>query len=166
MKNLVRVIVLMPVVFWCSISASLAQDAVPTEILTRTCFIKVGNEAGTAFTIDEKGKLYLVTARHVVGGVPESNAIIQIHQADMWKDYHTVKTLYPSSTDVDIAVFETNETATQHFEVEPMGDGDAITMGQQVWFIGYPFGMGSPVGEKSALFSPGTVLPFMKRGTM
>ncbi len=167
MKNRFRIIVL-AAVFWCPTSASFAQDAVPTEILTRTLFIKIGNEAGTAFTIDHKGKLYLVTARHIVVGVPESNAIIQVHQAGIWKDYHTVKTLYPSSRDVDIAVFDTNETAPQQFGVEPMGKADGIAMGQQVWFIGYPFGLGSPVGEKSesGLLPPGTVLPFMKRGTM
>lgn len=164
MKNLFRATVLMAVVFWCSVCASFAQDAVPTEILTRCLFIKIGNEAGTAFQIDYKGKLYLVTARHVVSGVPERDATIQIYQAGVWKDYHTVRTIYPSSADVDIVVFETNEAAAQQFGVKPMAKDDQIAMGQQLWFIGYPFGLGSPVGKNSTLLPAGTYLPFMKKG--
>jgi hypothetical protein len=38
--------------------AASAQDAVPTEILTRTWFVKVGNETGTAFLFNHQGKVY------------------------------------------------------------------------------------------------------------
>lgn len=157
-----RVSVLVAAFWLCLGSAVLAQDAVPDEILSRTIFIRVGSEAGTAFTIDYHDKLYLVTARHVVAGVPESRATIQVRRADKWEDYHTVKTLYPSSSDVDIAVFETNEKVSKPFTITPaVGKGEGATMGQQLWFIGYPFGMGSLVNGKK-----GTVLPFIKRGSM
>ena len=92
--------VLVAAICWCAtLAAAFAQEAVPVEILNRTIFIKVGNEAGSAFTIDYLGKLYLITARHVVSGVPESNAIIQVRRADKWEDYHTLRTLYPASND-------------------------------------------------------------------
>lgn len=157
-----RIAVLTTAVWLCFVSAAVAQDAVPTEIMTRTIFIKIGNETGTAFTIDSQGKLYLVTARHLVSGLPETNAIIQVRRAAKWEDLHTVKTLLPSSKDVDIAVFETDEKVSRPFEVTPMGKADAVTMGQQVWFLGYPFGgMGSPLSDDAR-----TVIPFMKRGTM
>jgi hypothetical protein len=48
----------------------LAQDAVPVEILERTRLIRSGDTIGTGFTIDHHGKLYIVTARHVVDGLP------------------------------------------------------------------------------------------------
>ena len=83
------------VLFISTASTSLAQDAVPGEILDGTIFIKAGNEAGTAFAVDYKGKQYLVTARHVIAGLPTSNATIQIWQDEQWKDYKTVKTLFP-----------------------------------------------------------------------
>lgn len=86
-----------------------AQDAVPGEMLSRTIFVKYGDEGGTAFAVDYKGKIYLVTARHVVANIPNKNATIQIYQENQWKDYHIVKTIYPSSDDVDIAVLETEE---------------------------------------------------------
>jgi S1-C subfamily serine protease len=148
---------------WYSPATARAQDAVPGEILARTIFIRVGNQAGTAFTIDYRGKIYLVTARHVVAGVPDNNAIIQVNRDGQWQDFQTVRTLYPSSSDVDIAVFETSEKAAQPFNITPAGDTGGVSLGQQLWFIGYPFGMASHVTIKG---SGGGVLPFIKRGTM
>lgn len=144
-------------------STARTQDAVPTEILSRTLFIQVGNERGTAFTVDYRGKIYLVTARHVAAAAPVANAVIQINKAGQWEDYQTVRTLYPSSSDVDIAVFETSEKAARPFNITPIGDTGGVSFGQQLWFIGYPFGMGSRVTIKGG---GGTVLPFIKRGTM
>src|ERR1700732_1806157 len=140
------------------IRAVLAQDAVPGEILHRTLFIKAGNEAGTAFSIDHKGKLYLVTSRHVVAGLPTSGATLQVWRSDKWEDYKTIKTLFPPSSNVDIAVFETAEKVSQPFEITPVGGTEGATFGQQVWFLGYPWGLRSR-------FSNGQ-LPFIKRGTM
>jgi hypothetical protein len=98
--------------FLSTTSRSFAQDAVPGEILSRTIFIKAGNEKGTAFAVDYKGRQYLVTARHIVAGIPISNATTQIWQDEQCKDYKTVKTLFPASSNVDIAVFETDEKAS------------------------------------------------------
>jgi S1-C subfamily serine protease len=151
--------------FFCSfiiITPAFPQDAVPGEILTRTYFIKVGNNAGTGFTIDHQGKLYLVTARHVIAGVPNTDAIIQVRRGDHWEDYHTAKTIYPSSTDVDIAIFETSEKAVQPFNIAPLADTGGVTLGQLLWFIGYPFGMAGNI----AMNGQAIAFPFMKRGTM
>ncbi len=137
----------------------LAQDAVPGEILSRTIFIKGPTEAGTAFSVDYKGKVYLITAKHVVDGLPVQNATIQIWQNEQWKDYHTVRTIFPSSDNVDIAVFETNEKVGTPYSIAASGDTGGPTMGQQVWFLGYPFGIASR-------FKNGTIAPFIKRGTM
>jgi hypothetical protein len=45
-----------------------AQDAVPSEILSRTWLIKNDaiNKYGTGFVVEHKGTAYLVTARHMV----------------------------------------------------------------------------------------------------
>ena len=162
-KITARVVALMSVVLVCVASAALAQDAVPSEmLLERTFFIKVGNTTGTAFTIDYRGKLYYVTARHVVARLPEKNAIIQVRKGNSWEDLHTVKTLFPPSSEADIAVLKTDENVVHPFSVPTMGQGDSVTMGQQVWFLGFPFeGMGTPVGNDKS-----TMISFMKRGTM
>ena len=151
------------VAWLCLVAPVLAQDAVPGELLLqRTLFIKVGNATGTAFKIDYMGTVYLVTARHLAVGVPEINATIQVRRAGNWEDFHTVRTFFPPSSEADIAVFETDEKISQPFQVTVMGKADGVTLGQQVWFLGYPFeGLGTPAGKDS-----GTLMPFMKRGTM
>ena len=135
-----------------------AQDAVPIEILQRTLMIRVGNQQGTAFIIDFGGKLYLVTARHLISGLPETNANIGVRRAGTWEVLRTVRTLVPASPDVDIAVFETDWPVSERFGVQVEGLRGGVTMGQPVWFLGYPWGIGSHLKDFEA--------PFIKRGTM
>lgn len=80
---------------FCLGSVVLAQDAVPGEILQRTKLIKGPIEEGTAFSIDYLGKLYLVTARHVVAGLPIGKAVLQVWLSDKWEDMKIVKTSFP-----------------------------------------------------------------------
>ena len=101
----------------------MAQDAVPMDILNRTFRIRFGNQAGTGFVIQMNHQLYLITARHVVDGAPVVGAVIQILQGGEWRDYPTVKTLFPSSNDVDIAVFQTNEKVDKPYFVETGQEG-------------------------------------------
>jgi Trypsin-like peptidase domain len=139
---------------------ALAQDAVPSEILARTVAIQVGNERGTAFSIDHHGTIYLVTARHVVQGFPEHNGIIQIYRPNGLTNYHIVRALFPPSRDVDIAVLETDEKISKPYDIALERGDEGPTMGQQVWFLGYPF--------RERLHSPiaNGEIPFIKRGTM
>ena len=137
-----------------------AQDAVPNEIIRRTFIIKTsdGNSFGTAFAMDYKNKLYIVTARHVAAGYPETNAMVQIRRDNMWQTVHTVRILHPPSNDVDIAIFETEQVVEKPFEIAPAGKTGAVTLGQQVWFLGFPHGLGSR--------SNNLEFPFIKKGTM
>src|ERR1035437_9514469 len=95
---MIRFRFILAVALWFSLSSPVrAQDAVPVEILNRTLLIKVGNTFGTAFVIDYEGKLYIVTARHVVAGLPEMKATIQIQRSNQWLNINTVRTLFPKS---------------------------------------------------------------------
>lgn len=142
------------------------QEGVPVEILQRTIQVKVGNMTATAFTIDHSGKLYLITARHVLAGLPMEGAVIQINQQNQWKDYQTVRTLFPSSPNVDIAVLETSEKVPTPYAVS-IGKSSGVTMGQQLWFLGFPYGLATHFGKGGARPEvENTAIPFIKRGTM
>lgn len=160
LMGIVLLSVLCPVVPTAS-----GQDAVPTEILSRTFMIQVGNERGTAFSVDYKGLIYLVTARHMVAGLPAENPTIKIRIKGNWEDFPSKRLLFPSSPKVDIAVFDTGEAAPKPFTIAPMSETSGTTMGQQVWFLGYPLeGLGSHFGA-----GPNKAMseaPFIKRGTM
>lgn len=138
-----------------------AQDAVPTEILERTKLIKVGDQTGTGFLIDHNGKIYLVTARHVVAGIPTENPTLQIWHENVWENYQFPKLLFPSSPDADVAVLETNKPVPQPYLIGVMSENNgAMTLGQQVWFLGYPF---ADISITSHFQND--QLPFIKRAT-
>ncbi|SRR5579871_742578 len=142
-----------------------AQDAVPNEILSRTWLIRntATNKFGTGFVVDHKGTAFLVTARHMVEGLPTTKATIDIWQENTWKTVQTIKTLFPKSNQVDIAVFKLNEKISAPYQITSPQDGGGGTFGQQVWFLGYPYQIGSHIGGKQ-LWDGG--FPFIKRGTM
>jgi S1-C subfamily serine protease len=136
-----------------------AQEAVPGEILGRTHMIKVGDLQGTGFGVEYKNKLYFVTARHVAAGLPAKDAVIEVMKAGTWQKVHTIRTLFPPSPDVDIAVFETDEKIPVPYSILMSTDVEGPTLGQQIWFLGYPWGLGSHTQN-------GIEIPFIKRGTM
>lgn len=147
--------------YLCSVSTAFGQDAVPGEILQRTILIKIGNSGGTAFSIEYRGIDHLVTARHVVAGLPRVDAVVQVRHLGEWKSYQVKKIIFPASEDVDIAVMESEEPAPQQYSVAVAGEGEGVTLGQQIWFLGYPFG-------DLALTShfQNQELPFIKKGTL
>ncbi len=69
-----------------------------------------------------------------------------------------VKTLLPSSPNADIAVLKTDQVVPEPFQIKAQGEDSGVTLGQTVWFLGYPFGLGSSYNRDK--------LPFIKRGTM
>jgi hypothetical protein len=145
----------------CAIGTTplIAQDAVPTEMLERTLLIRGKHEQGTAFLIDHKGKTYLVTARHLTTGLPREHPTIQIREKGEWKTVSLVKLIFPESNDVDIAVFVTGDDAPKPFSITSEKSSHGITLGQQVWFLGYPFLEG--LESEGSNFEA----PFIKRGT-
>ena len=137
-----------------------AQDAVPGEILSRTILLKGATQQGTAFAIDHKGKIYFITARHIVAGMPTTNATFSVRKKGEWLDVSVPKIIFPESDAVDMAILVTGENAAQPYGITSEGSTGGATMGQQVWFLGYPFIEGlSSQGQ-------GWEAPFIKRGTM
>ena len=142
-----------------------AQDAVPSEILMRTWLIKndAANKYGTGFVVEHKGLAYLVTARHMVEGLPTVKASIDVWQDNTWKTVKTVKTLLPKSDAVDIAIFKLDEKIAKPYEVSTIDTGGGMSFGQRVWFLGYPYRIGTQFSVDTK-WSGGS--PFIKGGVM
>lgn len=157
--------VLLLVAYFSLVIAVTAQDAVPFEMLTRTWMIRntVTNKYGTGFVVEHKGLAYLVTARHMVEGLPTANASVEIWQDKMWKTIKTVKTLFPKSDEVDIAIFKLDEKIPKPYEVQLLTNDSSMTFGQRVWFLGYPYQIGSQFASESKW---GGGSPFIKGGTL
>lgn len=129
---------------------------ITSNIIHRTFHIRWNNSTGTGFTIDRGSKQYLVTARHVVHGI-ESGHVIKIFHDKEWKDL-VVNVVGIGKGDVDVAVLACSVRLSPSLPL--VASAEDIFYGQQVSFLGYPFGWDGG-GEQ---INRGVPLPFVKAG--
>jgi len=110
--------------------------------------IKSAIGTATAFSVDENGRQYLVTALHVL---PEPVSEVQLRFKDVWKAIPVILT-GKGDEDIDVVVFSPSIRIAPDFEL-PLSRG-LMTMGQDVYFLGFPYGMVSEVND------PGWHLPY------
>jgi hypothetical protein len=128
---------------------------VPNNALLRVFEIRVGKMTGTSFTIEHHETQYLVTARHIISGIQLTNAEVEIFQGSDWKKLQ-VDILLPKNPNVDIAVLKIPKPLSVTYEFVP--DSAGVIFGQEVYFLGFPYGLHTA--------TLGTHIPFIKRGTL
>jgi hypothetical protein len=140
-------------------AGAVAWAQVPTSnVLYRVLRIKTATSTGSAFTIEVDGRQYLITARHLLTGFG-SEGEIELWMEGRWSRTRA-RAIYPSREAVDIAALELGKVITITFPLEPSSGG--LTLGQQVFFLGYPYGLGTSRSEPAP---PGFgELPFLKSG--
>ena len=129
---------------------------ITTNVLFRVFHIAWGDSTGTAFTIDHASMQYLVTARHVVKGIGSGDSLRVFHE-EQWKNL-SVDVVGIGDGDADVAVLSCPIRLSPSFDLAASQAN--LTYGQQIFFLGYPFGMDSG-GEK---INRGLPLPFVKSG--
>jgi S1-C subfamily serine protease len=139
------------------VASSLALAQVPTSnVILRVLRIKTPTDTGSAFTIEVDGKQYLITARHLLDGFG-SEGEVDLWLNDSWSRIR-VRAIYPAKEAVDIAALDAGRPLTVTFPLEPSAGG--LTLGQQVYFLGYPYGLGTQ-GPAPPGFG---AIPFLKNG--
>ena len=113
-----------------------------SNVLQRTFQIKYAESMGTCFTIDLDGRQYIVTARHVVGGIQGKDPI-EIYHEGVWKTLRT-EIAWLSQPDQDIAILSPETQVSPTHPLEPTSAG--LILGQDVYFCGYPYGLKVDVG--------------------
>lgn len=151
---------LLVLVFSLAVVAARAQDPpVPTSnVLYRVLRIRTATATGSAFTVEIDGKQYLITARHLLEGFG-SEGEVEIWLGGRWSRSRA-RAIYPASPGVDIAALDVDRVLTITFPLEPSSGG--LTLGQQVFFLGYPYGLGTS-GSETAPDGFGEI-PFLKSG--
>lgn len=141
-------------------SLALAQEQVPTtNVIYRVLRIKTADGTGSAFTIEVEGKQYLITARHLLERFG-SEGEVELWMEGRWSRMRA-RAIYPASAAVDMAALDFGRPLTVTFPLEPSSGG--LTLGQQVYFLGYPYSLGTPGGARFA--PPGFgEFPFLKSG--
>ena len=131
---------------------------ITTNIIERTYLIRYGSGTGTAFTLDLDSKQYLVTAQHVLKGIKDED-VIEIFHEGTWKRLR-VNLCGIARDDIDIVVVSPEVQLSPPFELEPTLGG--IIFGQDVYFLGFPYGLKS---EYENLFRNFPV-PLVKKGCL
>lgn len=144
------------------IAATFIATATPTcgqvtsNVLRRTLLIQA-SEGGTAFTIEVDGRQYLITAKHVVGKLPnEAESTIQVRKKNGWAPLKV--TVFKCDDPVDIAVLVPPAQVTVNFALEPTSKG--MMAGQDAYFVGFPYGNFTTYATQPDVFG------FVKRATV
>ena len=146
-----------PAILALFLLAAAAGAEVPTSnVLYRVLRLRTGTAVGSAFTIEVDGGQYLITARHNLkdfGGVGE----IDLWLGGRWSRMRA-RAIVPARQEVDIAALDVGKTVTVTYALEPTSAG--LTLGQQVYFLGYP------AGTPGSLPAPAGFgeIPFLKSG--
>jgi S1-C subfamily serine protease len=128
---------------------------ITNNVIQRTFHIRINDSIGTCFTIDVDEKQYLVTAKHVVAAITGSQQISIFHD-NRWKNID-VTLIGHGEGEVDISVLTTNIRLSPEVPLPPSLAG--IIYGQDVYFLGFPYGMTGEIGQKNRDFP----LPFVKK---
>ncbi len=129
---------------------------VTNNVYTRVFYIKYDNCTATCFSIDFEGKQYFITAKHVIESMASQHNI-ELFYDERWNVLNA-KLVGHSSTS-DVSVFALN-FIIEGLPIEPtMGE---ITLGQDIYFLGFPFGIFSDIGE----LNRGFPFPFIKKGIL
>ncbi|MCZ0938513.1 MAG: serine protease [Caldilineaceae bacterium] len=129
---------------------------ITSNVIHRTFHIRYGAKSGTAFAIDRSNRQYLITARHVVPDIVDDD-ILHIFHEKQWKMVE-VKVVGTGEGGIDVAVLACLVRLAPSLPLEASVAG--LTYGQDVYFLGFPFGWDAGAENINLNFP----LPFVKSG--
>jgi len=129
-----------------------------TNVIQRTFFLKVPNGYGTCFAVDVEGRQYFITAKHVARGLRESDTVQVFHESQ-WKELG-VRLAGLTEDPVDVAVLVPSYKLIWGSKLEPSSTG--MVFGQDVYFLGFPYGLRCEVGD----LNRGFPVPFVKKAIL
>lgn len=133
------------------------------NILKRVFFIKA-EQYGTAFTLDINEQEYLITARHLLGeGIvkgSDKKVSIRLFISKKWHEI-TAELIGHGNGEIDISVLKLpHRLSHPGYIVNPTIKD--LALGQDVFFLGFPYKMWSNVEN----FLGGLPCPFVKKGAV
>ena len=138
-----RNVVVAALVFLVSLSAIADEmrldGGIPFGILNRVFPIQFGPNVGTSFAIDVDGRQYLITARHLMPDISDGDEI-RIFKGGIWRSIK-VRPIFAKNPATDIVALAPERPIVPALDIL-LGIGEAI-VGQDVYFLGYPFGLAS-----------------------
>jgi S1-C subfamily serine protease len=131
---------------------------ITTNVIQRTFQLRFEDSIGTCFTVDHDRKQYIVTAKHCIEGLADGD-IIEIFRGGEWKRL-PVSLVGHGPDDVDVSVVSPPQ---QISPVHPLPATTAhMVYGQDVFFLGFPFGLASDSKDLNGGFP----FPLVKKATL
>jgi hypothetical protein len=129
---------------------------ITANVYNRVFFIRA-EQYGTAFAIDHEGRQYLITAKHLLSNDQRS---INFFLDRKWVEL-PVTLIGLAAGETDVAVFRCEMLLCPNGFPLPPTSKD-IVIGQDVFFVGYPYKMWTDAGKALK----GRPCPFVKKGTL
>ncbi|MBI5455199.1 MAG: trypsin-like peptidase domain-containing protein [Deltaproteobacteria bacterium] len=126
---------------------------ITTNAFQRVFCISIGDSIGTCFTIEVGGKQYIITAKHVAEKIGEE---VRIFHDNQWKTIN-MDLIGHCEDEIDISVLTSKIQLSPVYDLQPTMAG--LVWGQDVYFLGFPYGMSGEMGEFNRAFP----LPFVKK---
>ncbi len=134
---------------------------ITANVIQRVFRLQWNGSQGTAFTVDINDRQYLVTAQHVLAEF-DTDGTIEIFSNGRWVPM-PVELVGHAPENVDITVLAPSRRLTPaDLPMTPLGRGPRLTYGQDVYFLGYPYGF---LGRHT-FGSDGYPLPFVKKAAV
>ena len=129
------------------------------NVIYRVFRLKVGLETGTAFTIEEDGREYFVTARHLAHSLQWTSKV-EVFKDGGWSPLEAT-TVGHAPGEVDLSVLAPSERITPTRPLPLPASSEGLVYGQEAFFLGFPYGIGDRF-----LRETGHPVPFVKRVTV
>ena len=132
---------------------------ITANAIQRTFHLRLSGQSATGFVIDVDKRQYLITAKHFAGSI-QSNQSIDIYYKNQWNSV-PVSVVGHTAGDVDISILSV-PFLLAHPDLKLPADMGGIIYGQDVYFLGFPFGLYGDAGAAMVEFP----LPFVKGGIL
>lgn len=130
------------------------------SILRRTFHLRYQEGEGTCFTIDYKGKRYVITARHIVEAIHDDDIVLIAQEGD-WRTL-PVQLVGHGAEDIDITVLAPQ---VQFGGSSSLGlTAKGILYAEDIYFLGFPFSLS--IDAMSVPENGGFPLPLVKKAVL
>jgi len=134
---------------------------IPYPVIERVFRISFGNSQGSCFAIEYDDRQYLITAAHCVKGIRDTDEI-QIWRAKEWTPLKVG--VVGIDYGKDIAVLAASEQMCFAYGVQLGLRG--LCLGQDVFFVGFPFGLSVPSLVPAGAVDNKYPIPIVKKATV
>jgi S1-C subfamily serine protease len=133
---------------------------ITANFVHRTFRIKCGQSAGTGFALDVDGRQYLVTAKHVVEGFSPPAVPLDVFGNQVWTQV-SAHLVAHGPTGIDVSVLAPDPPLSPP-GLPVVASSDGCAYGQDVYFLGFPYGALSGV----VFGQSGHPLPLVKKAIL